>query len=306
MEVIKLYLKDEGFMEHNNYNCHPKWFKLGKHLLKLYINPNQNNLYMIKRSYDRIASFYEDTGTSDYWVLSDEMLDRLSPKKGMKALDLFCGTGYVTERIAKRTEMPVMGVDISKNMLDIAQQKGNENCEYINCEVLDYLKKQHSKSFDIVTCAWGLGYSKPYQILKEINRILKDNGKIGIIENTVLTAYEITLAAILALAEKPDIISNFPLYRFPLSIYGLIIKMWFSGFHIQESWKGIITYYEQSGKELVQKLRNTSVVAGYEYAINKNSREEYFQRMASILDYRYRKKHVIPIINRYIGAIGIK
>ena len=31
MEVIKLYLKDEGFMEHNNYNCHPKWFKLGKH-----------------------------------------------------------------------------------------------------------------------------------------------------------------------------------------------------------------------------------------------------------------------------------
>jgi len=298
---------DGGLMRYNiDYTCHPKWFKLTKHLLKLYIKQNHNSLFLAKRSYDRIASVYEDTWSSDYWKLSDDMLDRLSPKKGMKALDLFCGTGYVTERIATRTEMSVIGIDISKNMLNIAEQKDNENCEYINCEVLDYLKKQPSKSFDIVTCAWGLGYSKPFQVLKEINRVLKDHGKVGVIENTLLTLPEITWAGILSIAEKPEILDNYPQFRFPLSIYGLTIKMLFSGFYIQESWDGRITYYEQSGKEVIQRLRNTSVVAGYEYAINKRFREEFFQRMATILHHRYRQEQGIPINHRYIGAIGIK
>ena len=127
------------------------------------------------------------------------------------------------------------------------------------------------------------------------------------LENTFLTLPEITCVGILSIAEKPEILDNYPLFRFPLSIYGLTFKMLLSGFHIQESWGGSITYYEQSGKAVIQRLRNTSVVAGYEYAINKRFREEFFQRMANILHHRYRKEELgIPINHRYIGVIGIK
>ena len=298
--------KNELMNHKTKYKIHPKWFSLTKHLFKLYINPNKNNLSLIERSYDKISSVYERSGTLNYWKLSDDMLDRLSPEKNMKALDLFCGTGYITDRISKITKNQVIGIDISKEMLTIAKRKRGQNCKYVNSEVLNFLKKQSKNSYDIVTCGWGLGYSKPFQVLKEINRILKNNGKIGIVENTAFTTYEITLAEILAIAEKPEILNNYLQFRFPISIYGLIIKMRFSGFHIYDYWKGNIIYYRCSGEELVKELRNSSTFAGLEYAINKKFREDYFKRIAYIIDSKYRKKKQIPIHHRYIGAIGIK
>ncbi|MCK4995926.1 MAG: methyltransferase domain-containing protein, partial [Thermoplasmatales archaeon] len=281
------------------------WIKLGVQLCKLYLNKKNNQSDLTNLSYNKVSSIYDHTWTNHMQVFSKDMLDGLSFPIDGTGLDLACGTGYITGLMAEKINGDVTGVDISKGMLKVANQKFGIRCKFVCSDVLEYLNKQPSENVDVVTCAWGLGYSKPFQVLKEINRVLKDHGKVGVIENTLLTLPEITWAGILSIAEKPEILDNYPQFRFPLSIYGLIIKMWLSGFHIQESWKGSITYYEQSGKELVQRLRNTSGVAGYEYAINKNFREEYFQRMTSILDYRYRKKQVIPINHRYVGAIGI-
>ena len=85
----------------NKQSIHPKWLKLFWYLFKLYVKQNQDNISIIKSSYDKLSSVYEDSWSSEYWKLSDNFVNRLLIKKGDSALDLFCGTGYITERVAE-------------------------------------------------------------------------------------------------------------------------------------------------------------------------------------------------------------
>jgi ubiquinone/menaquinone biosynthesis C-methylase UbiE len=290
----------------NKKSINPRWFKFFWYLFKLYIKQNNDSLSIIKASYDKLSSVYEDTWSSEYWKLSDNLLDRLLIKKGDNVLDLYCGTGYITERIAEITKKTVIGVDISQGMLKIAKEKRKTNCKYINSEVLDYLKNQDSNSFDIITCGWGLGYSNPPHVLKEIKRILKQNGKIGIIENTYFSIPELQKAALLTIAENPEFLDKYIQFRFPLSISGLKLKLILNGFKINQFWGGQINYYEKSDIELIIRIRNSSIIAGYEYMIKKEYINDFFHRFASILNQRYKQNHVIPIKHKYIGIIGNK
>jgi ubiquinone/menaquinone biosynthesis C-methylase UbiE len=290
----------------NNKSIHPRWLKFILHLSKLYINKNYNSIPIIKASYDKLSTVYEDAWSSDYWELSDNFVDRLLIKKGDNALDLFCGTGYITERIAKITKKTVIGVDISQGMLKIAKEKRNTNCKYINSEVIKYIKKQDSNSFDIVTCGWGLGYSNPSFVINELKRILKRNGKLGIIENTYLSIPELQKAVFFTIAENPEFLDKYIQFRFPFSISGLKFKLFLNGFNIDQFWKGQITYYEKSEIELIKKIKNSSIIAGYKYMIKEEVINDFFNRFASILNQRYKQNHVIPIKHKYIGIIGNK
>ena len=72
-------------------------------------------------SYDRLTNDVDYRATVDFYfeILKQE---RVSPRS---AVDLACGTGSVTALLAKRG-IPVTGVDLSEEMLTVAQQKAQE------------------------------------------------------------------------------------------------------------------------------------------------------------------------------------
>jgi SAM-dependent methyltransferase len=91
-------------------------------------------------------------------------------------LDVGCGTGNYMPLLAKRGK--VIGIDISKNVIDVAKMKG---CN--NCRVADIFTFSEKKKFNTITLLGnniGIGGSvnKTKKLLKKLSSILKDDGQI--------------------------------------------------------------------------------------------------------------------------------
>ncbi|KRF58875.1 demethylmenaquinone methyltransferase [Bacillus sp. Soil745] len=103
--------------------------------------------------------------------------------KGAHALDVCCGTADWTIALANEVgpEGKVVGLDFSKNMLKIGEQKVKE----LN---LDQVSLMHGNamelpfednSFDYVTIGFGLRNVPDYmKVLKELNRVAKPGGMV--------------------------------------------------------------------------------------------------------------------------------
>jgi 2-polyprenyl-3-methyl-5-hydroxy-6-metoxy-1,4-benzoquinol methylase len=92
--------------------------------------------------------------------------------KGKKIIDIGCGTGLMTEQLAKKNE--VWGVDISLGLLNIAREKGLKTL-LASADFLPF----NSNDFNMVICIGVIPYYKnPSKIFSEICRVTGPEGKM--------------------------------------------------------------------------------------------------------------------------------
>jgi demethylmenaquinone methyltransferase/2-methoxy-6-polyprenyl-1,4-benzoquinol methylase len=110
-----------------------------------------------------------------------DTMKRINVKKGTKALDLCCGTGDWTIALAEATGPTgqVVGLDFSKNMLKVGEQKVKEaklqHVELVHGNAMDLPFEDNS--FDYVTIGFGLRNVPDYlNVLKEMHRVTKPGG----------------------------------------------------------------------------------------------------------------------------------
>ncbi len=77
------------------------------------------------------------------------LLKKVGIQKGDYVLDLGCGTGRITGLLHSLNEGPVLGLDISPNMISLAKKK-YEGKEYATFDVGDFLTKTFEKPFDVI------------------------------------------------------------------------------------------------------------------------------------------------------------
>jgi len=118
-----------------------------------------------------------------------DTMKRMDVQKGSSALDLCCGTADWTIALAEAVgpNGKVVGLDFSKNMLKIGQEK------VVNLQ-LDQVKLVHGNamelpfednSFDYVTIGFGLRNVPDYMsVLKEMQRVVKPGGKVVCLETS--------------------------------------------------------------------------------------------------------------------------
>ena len=286
------------------YRKHP--FRLLARMVNLLFSKANRTNDFVQKSYDRISAGYDDVWTEHMQDLSQQLIDRMQIKQGDKALDLTCGTGYVTKLIADRSGGEVIGVDISEGMLKQAKRNCGENCELVNSDILEYLKYVPDNSFDIVTCCWGLGYTKPLAVLKKIKRVLKPDGKVGIIDNSIYSLIEVAYCTLLVFLEQPEKLVTLMRPKFlPRSFY---LGLWWRLIGIKpiELWSGKRSYTVDNGKEAVQKLRATGAAAGFEYSVDEKDQQQVFDRLAEIIEKKLVKDGKIAITHRYLGGVAVK
>jgi ubiquinone/menaquinone biosynthesis C-methylase UbiE len=273
-------------------------------LMYLFVRQPNPTDECVTNSYNHISTGYDEAWTSHMRDLSTQLVDRLAPTPGMQALDLTCGTGFVTSLLADKTGQPVVGVDRSQGMIAQARASYGETCQFVHEDILAYLKACPSQRYDLVTCAWGLGYSRPLAVLRQAKRVLKPQGQIAIIDNSLFSLAEIMQCSFLTFLEQPERLQRLMRFRFLTRKGHLGLWLRMAGLRPMYLDQGQRSYTVSSGKQAVQKLQATGAAAGFEYATDTEHQAAVFERFSQILERRYLKEGQIRITHRYIAGIA--
>ncbi|MFD3446108.1 demethylmenaquinone methyltransferase [Microbacteriaceae bacterium 4G12] len=113
----------------------------------------------------------------------------MNVQKGEKALDVCCGTGDWTIALAEAVgpSGKVCGLDFSKNMLSVGEQKVKalhlEQIELIHGNAMQLPFEDNT--FDYITIGFGLRNVPDYmQVLREMTRVVKPGGKVVCLETS--------------------------------------------------------------------------------------------------------------------------
>jgi ubiquinone/menaquinone biosynthesis C-methylase UbiE len=132
--------------------------------------------------WDRAVVAYEQGWRAQLEPAHDLMLDMVDLRPGDRVLDVACGTGLVSLRIAEAVGAAgaVVGTDISGQMVDEARriaalrEVDNAGFERADAEALPFA----DQSFDAAVCGLGLMYvPDPIGALAEMRRLLKPGGR---------------------------------------------------------------------------------------------------------------------------------
>jgi SAM-dependent methyltransferase len=275
-------------------------------MLRLSVRQTHRTRDLVSCSYDRIAGGYDRAWTSHMRDRTRHMLDRLNAPAGAACVDLACGTGFASGQLASRTGGRVIGVDRSAGMLDVARSEYGKVCRFIQADAVEYLRSLPSGSVDVVTCAWGLGYSRPLSLVRETARVLRSGGRIGIIDNTLFSLAEVLSASLLAFAEYPEALQHVMRVQFLPSSVVLATIMRCCGLAVREAWDGSERFMVPDGRAAIDRLTATGAAAGFEFAADDRHRDEIFAAFARVLDARRRSREGVPIVHRYLAAVGRK
>ena len=135
----------------------------------------------ISTNYDLI-NFISSFGVDRYW--RNRLINSIRLTPNQKLLDVATGTGDVAFGFFKKYKVSVTGLDIAKNMVEIARQKAKKYSSNIVFVEGDAENMQFDEnSFDALTISFGFRNVGSYdKALSEFYRVLNKNGKIAILE----------------------------------------------------------------------------------------------------------------------------
>jgi SAM-dependent methyltransferase len=139
-------------------------------------NPNQanpNQALWEKGDFTKIAASMRESG--------DALVQSLGITKGMRVLDLGCGDGTTAVPAARRGA-EVLGVDISRNLVEAANRRAKElglpNLVVRQGDACN-LQGLEAGQFDLVVSVFGAMFApKPFDVAKEMVRVTRSGGRI--------------------------------------------------------------------------------------------------------------------------------
>jgi len=160
-------------------------------LVKPYEQEEDGKKKQVSRMFNRIAPYYDflnrflSLGIDVRW--RKKAIAKLKDSNPQKILDVATGTADVAIAMAKQLKpLEIIGLDISHEMLEVGRKKIkkrnlNPIIELVegDSENLPY----DDNSFDAITVAFGVrNFENLERGLLEMNRVLKPNGKLVVLE----------------------------------------------------------------------------------------------------------------------------
>lgn len=148
----------------------------------------------------RLPHVREDHPYYKEWLFrkksSGKLADYLQKKKQtLEILEVGCGNGWLTNRLAVNSNLQATGIDINRVEIEQAIRvfKVNTNCRFFYADI--YSEPVNHKKFDIIIFAASLQYFSSVQdILGVASALLKRGGEIHILDTHLYKADEVEAA----------------------------------------------------------------------------------------------------------------
>lgn len=262
--------------------------------------------------YDNAAVSYDDY-YSKYLVKGAlPLLENLPIKPGQNIADLACGTGFFTHPLAEKigTTGKIVAVDISSGMLqqnkDKAAVKSLSNIDFIKSDAHSYLQSLPCSSFDGVVIGWGVCYMNHEKLRRELERVVKPGGFIGLIENRACTLKDVFDLFTKVLIDYPEaMVKNMDLHL-PKDNNYLVKAFCSNNFKVQKSWDDFVIVPCDNGDEIVDYMLKSGASAGFIDALDKSMISKVFQRFVEYANQRFAKGNEVLVKHDFSVLIGEK
>lgn len=145
--------------------------------------------HVFEKIYDNYDSMNSIISFKRHVSWRKDVMKRMNVQQDSNVLDVCTGTGDWALSLANEvgTNGKVIGLDFSKNMLKVAQEKKEqsqlEQLEFIHGNAMDLPFPDNT--FDYVTIGFGLRNVPNYEtVLKEMYRVVKPGGKVVCLETS--------------------------------------------------------------------------------------------------------------------------
>lgn len=120
--------------------------------------------------YDTIGARFEESKSTAAFSAADTFTLRgaLGEISGLSVLDLACGYGYNTRLLAERGARPVLGVDVSVEMIRLAEKYEARSPMGIEYVIADVAQLPPLRRFDLATAVYLFNYAPTRAVLRSM------------------------------------------------------------------------------------------------------------------------------------------
>jgi len=219
-----------------------------------------------------------DSKHSFVWEYGGDLISLLAPKPGEHILDIGCGTGHLTAKIAE-SGAHIVGVDRQLTMITAARQAYPD----LRFEVADARKLPFEETFDAVFSNAALHWiHEPQLVIRNIWKVLRPQGRFVAELGGKGNVHQVKCAMDQALAELrgPGCQEINPWYFPSVSEYASLLET--NGFVVR-----FITLFDRptplADGEAGLRTWITMFCAGYLEALQPEFRESFLRRVADLL-----------------------
>ena len=137
---------------------------------------SEQNIYDNQTFFDGYKKLRDNPSAANIIVEKPALFSLCRSFAGKTVLDLGCGYGENCKEISKAGAKSVVGLDISKKMLAVAEQENKcENVTFIEMSINDLA--EFDQKFDVILSSLAVHYIENFdKMLQNINRLLNDDG----------------------------------------------------------------------------------------------------------------------------------
>ncbi|MFT4414345.1 class I SAM-dependent methyltransferase [Fredinandcohnia humi] len=149
----------------------------------------KQNIYDNETFFNGYSKLRKSGVTYNDFVEQPAIKSAISNLHGKNILDLGCGTGQFAKYCVANGASKVVGIDISRNMIEQATKENkHEKIEYM-CTSIEDLELPNQK-FDVIISSLAIHYIDDYPaLIEKVNQLLTTNGEfIFSIEHPIVTA----------------------------------------------------------------------------------------------------------------------
>jgi 2-polyprenyl-3-methyl-5-hydroxy-6-metoxy-1,4-benzoquinol methylase len=131
----------------------------------------------MKTDYDRISREYQLSKLQPWrkYVEAHTFFKLAGDLTNKYILDLACGDGFYTRQLKLRGAANVEGVDISKEMIQLARGSEEKSPLGITYHIQDVLNLKLNNKFDLITASYLLNYAKNVEELTQFGKVISEH-----------------------------------------------------------------------------------------------------------------------------------